>query len=691
MANFLEQAFSVDNLRRAWRWIRTNPDAIFKHYFRDIYEAYAVADEANIEQLGDKLRDQYYAAGRACKLYFPKKSGILRPYTLLSIEDQITYQALVNVIAEKLAPRVRHRYNEQVFGHLYAGKTSQFFYLRWQAGYSAFADAIRTAHADGFVHTATFDLAAFYDSIDHCVLQSFLEQLELDSEFAKFLIVDCLREWTATDPTERLYQGHGIPQGPLPSGLLAEVVLAHFDETTRAVKSVRYLRYVDDIKLFGRDEHELRHLLVELDLLSKSIGLFPQDSKIDIHPVTDLEQEIKSVSHPPEPGTGKVSPKQTAVRKRLNELTWWYRVEDETRFKWVLSQATPSRPLSRRLLRILPSYPHLYLSICRYFKHHKVLHEDIARGILEVLEHEDVYAAICAALLRATIDRVPEVLVPEYVEYARQHYKTRDKLPGGAELRAACAAWLLHTRQMTYQRTRSVLTQSTEWWVQKELVKYVDREYIGDPSYAELLNCLVKDPSPDVSLVAAYRLATGDVELSSPRKGINKLAQLTLKEFGVISRVPALPCGIDAALTSIFGRSPCDRSWRTIFGGRYDHAMKIAVRAKGYAKTDATAWVNMMDTFHDLLLDALYEHDTSLGSKQPGRVGGVLNLSGRLAKKYPALHAVVTEIHEKRLESDLSHAQNKRTGRRTEKIKFHYLRKVKPRLIRGYRELGKRW
>ena len=130
--------------------------------------------------------------------------------------------------------------------------------------------------------------------------------LGLDREFARRL-VGYLAHWTATDPDDMLDQGHGIPQGPLPSGLFAEVVLSRFDERTRRVKNVRYLKYVYYIRLFGKDEHDLRHLLVELDLLSKSVGLFPQTGKIDIHEVTDVEAEIKSISNPPEPGVGKAS------------------------------------------------------------------------------------------------------------------------------------------------------------------------------------------------------------------------------------------------------------------------------------------------------------------------------------------------------------------------------------------------
>jgi len=215
------------------------------------------------------------------------------------------------------------------------------------------------------VHRAFFDLTACYDSIDHHVLRHFLKELDLDTEFIDFVLKN-LRHWTKADTGNPIYQGHGIPQGPLPSGLLAEVVLSHFDKQRGARRKVKYFRYVDDIRLYAKDERHLRQMIVELDLLSKSIGLFPQSSKIDIREVTDVEGEIKSISNPPEPVYRRYG-FQKIVHKRLKTLTHHYRIEDETRFKYVLARVSPAIATSRRLLRIVRGYPHLYISIFRYF------------------------------------------------------------------------------------------------------------------------------------------------------------------------------------------------------------------------------------------------------------------------------------------------------------------------------------
>ena len=132
MPDHLAEAFSKPNLRLAWKWLATNPEPQFKNYVRHIYRAYSLCLEANLEDLHKRLSNHSYTPQHATKLFFPKKSGILRPYSLLCIEDQVVYQAMINVIAESFSPHIRRRYLKQVFGHLYAGKRSRFFYKPWK-------------------------------------------------------------------------------------------------------------------------------------------------------------------------------------------------------------------------------------------------------------------------------------------------------------------------------------------------------------------------------------------------------------------------------------------------------------------------------------------------------------------------------------------------------------------------------
>jgi hypothetical protein len=189
--------------------------------------------------------------------------------------------------------------------HLYAGRSSPFFYLRWENSYAVYANVIRDNFAKGFRYVANFDLTAFYDTIDHHVLKVFLQKTGVDPDTTQFLLNN-LRHWTDVTWTRGrgrpIYHEHGIPQGPAASGMLSEVVLQHFDALgDRKSKDVRYLRYLDDIKIMAKDEKTLRRKLVALDLSAKEIGLFPQSAKVAIREIKDPKRRLRASAFPPSP------------------------------------------------------------------------------------------------------------------------------------------------------------------------------------------------------------------------------------------------------------------------------------------------------------------------------------------------------------------------------------------------------
>ena len=228
----LEKVFDLANLRRAYRWIMSNPDAQYKSYFRDSYEAFAIASETHLKWIRSEGLKERYRVSHASKVLVPKPSGALRSITLLAVEDQIVYQACVNLIADILKAKTKRRYETRVFAHLYAGKSSQFFYYKWQRSYSKFSQKVSDSYSNGYKYVANFDLAAFYDSIDHHVLRHHLKETGVDEDVIDFLL-ECLKVWTSSTwcgDDKNIYHEHGIPQGPLASGMLSEAVLQHLDD-----------------------------------------------------------------------------------------------------------------------------------------------------------------------------------------------------------------------------------------------------------------------------------------------------------------------------------------------------------------------------------------------------------------------------------------------------------------------------
>src|ERR1039458_5885296 len=85
--------YQIDNIRRAWRWVRSNPNGAYKAYFRELYTAYSTAEDRLLDLLRVRISRGIYEPEAACKIYLPKKSGILRPLSLLAVEAQIAYRS----------------------------------------------------------------------------------------------------------------------------------------------------------------------------------------------------------------------------------------------------------------------------------------------------------------------------------------------------------------------------------------------------------------------------------------------------------------------------------------------------------------------------------------------------------------------------------------------------------------------
>ncbi len=680
----LSDAYDPANLERAWRWIRSNPNSEYKSYFRNAYAQFALADVALLKDLSKRLKSRTYQPSHACKIFYPKRSGILRPYTLLTVEDQIVYQSLVNVIAERLFPRVKARYLTETFGHLYAGKTSTWFYRKWSEGYGAFNKAARQAFNKGLTFTASFDLTAYYDSLDHGVLRHFMSEIGCDPNFCSVL-TDYLSRWTATE--RRVYHNHGIPQGPLGSGLLSEVVLQHFDSNYGDPKRVRYMRYVDDIRLFAATHRELREMIINLDLLSKDVGLFPQSSKIEIHEVKDIESELKSVSNPPEDAIKRAVVNQETLLKRLTELSPRFHVVNDTRFKYLLAHAVPSSKLNGRLWRILEQRPDLYDCIFRYFRLYKTLPKGVAREMTKQIKQKPLYDAVTCALIATIEGRLPKSLNASVNNVIKALWRPRN-LP--ASKAAQVGSWLLREGLLTPKQGYAIFHRDCDWWVMSRLLEAVSGWHYSTAQISDILNFCLKHESNEVGICAATELVKRSLPVTAPIAGMNRSGAIVLNTFGIIASIPRARCGVKASIVAVLGNRAPEINWRTVFAADYAKAERQAIWCRAYSRTDITAFVNALDVFNEWLLKSLYHHDASLGQYPLGNIGAVLS-STRLKAGYPDIFALVSSVHKQRLKSMLSHPTVKKTGRVTGQVRFSYLPIAKRLMLRAFRELKSKW
>lgn len=191
----------------------------------------------------------------------------------------------------------------------------------------------------------------------------------------------------------------------------------------------------------------------------------------------------------------------------------------------------------------------------------------------------------------------------------------------------------------------------------------------------------MKDNGSDVALAAAWKAFEAAHIPPGNRRSWKKSAELLLRELGMVQRSTAAHCGINTALAKMDNRIPT-ANWKKLFDTRYSQAELQIIETVAASGVNITGFVNLLDVFDDLLVDAVYRADPSIGSYTLGKIGSALNApTGRFAVKYPKTYALAREVHDRRYESMASHPLIKTTGRPTKKISFKFLPTVK-RLLR---------
>ena len=352
----INQLASKRNLELAWRRITTGGNFQYKRLYRQIYYAYEVALDANLADLRQRLLGGVFEARHPERIYVPKASGLHRPLALLNIEDQIILQAFANLAAKRMQMKRAPLQFKVVFSNILKEPDSIFFFRRWQDTYGAFKRRINKHYAGGMRWVGDFDLAAFYDTISHELLLRTIYPRTTNSDLD--WIARCLKTWSSDRAASG--HGHGLPQGPLASDFLAECFLLPID---LALKKRRgYTRYVDDVRLFGATEDEVRADLIELERHCRERGLIPQTGKFAIKRAQSVQEAmgmLPSISDPQHEGAG--SEKISKKRARWAFLSAIggkpYRVTDKTRLRYVLYRAEPDSDLLKFVVRLIPHHP----------------------------------------------------------------------------------------------------------------------------------------------------------------------------------------------------------------------------------------------------------------------------------------------------------------------------------------------
>ena len=179
-----------------------------------------------------------------------------------------------------------------VFSNIFsdAPKTNIYLLQNWKYGYHSFKNNIKQNFENGEIFTAHFDLAAFFDTIDHNTLT--IPVMRKNNTQYGELLQKALKTWSNTTDAKSKKILHGIPQGPVASIVFSELFLISIDEEMSFKDGYSYSRYVDDIVIQGKTKNAVLRAIILLEKLCKEKGLIPQSSKFEIFIAESADKAI---------------------------------------------------------------------------------------------------------------------------------------------------------------------------------------------------------------------------------------------------------------------------------------------------------------------------------------------------------------------------------------------------------------
>jgi hypothetical protein len=687
-----EKFCSQKNLKLAWRRIQTGSNNQYKRFFRDLYYAYGVADDQNIKDLRTRLLGGSYKPEQPTRVYIPKSSGLQRPITLLSIEDQIVWQAVANLFANKLRQRRKNVELDSVFSNiLQADHNGIFFVHDWHYSYGLFQDTIEKHFKSGNKWIAHFDLAAFYDTICHELLLKMLLHKHGNAEFRR-IVSKCLRLWSS-----HLLAGnhsHGIPQGPIASNFMSECFLLSIDETMS--KEFHYVRYVDDIRIFGKSETEVRKAGIKLEILCRERGLIPQGKKYVIKEANTLQDAMGSLpSIQPQAGnenaTKSILPKKTAIRLFKKGLSGKPKeISDKSRIRYVLFNSDRDPIILTHVLKLLPHYPEHIDAFAFYLSQYKR-----SRKII--------------AACKLIISKTPY----EYVQGELWHILTKMVNPLEMKTLVKKAVKIINNGQPCFMLKWGIghfLCKAESYGIgkyvsflpnQEDYIKSLLVPVIPDHRYAQanFISKLLKSNSYEPGLMLTDQFIKRNLAPRDFGVRVNQIATQAVNVFKSVGLIKSSKTLVDPMAEILVQRFRIKmwRKWNVLFGSEYFHALHILSYGDPLFDSGKSEWLKYQNSFNHALFIAFQKVITQnnmhgavrLVNRQgkSEKYGVLLDQNGPFGQTYPNVAKNFKDCNDRRNALPASHPYQEKTGQRANWLTVQEQNAIVKKLKQAYTEI----
>lgn len=218
----------------------------------------------------------------------PKGNWMVRPGSVLDIEDELIYNAILGSFHGEIWKAIGWSQGDPDVAYQFQKSPTKPEWIK--SGFLVWEQWRKKSLAKltkGIQFVVFADISAFYETIDLNRVASDLRALNLDTELID-LLSKCLRRWS--QPRDK-----GVPQGLSASDLLAKIYLDPIDRGLRN-DGVKHIRYVDDIRIFCRNNLEAKRALLTLNELLRIRGLNVQTAKTEILRTDEARKKIDGVA-----------------------------------------------------------------------------------------------------------------------------------------------------------------------------------------------------------------------------------------------------------------------------------------------------------------------------------------------------------------------------------------------------------
>lgn len=282
----------IDKLDLATAWIRVKNDSREGRTFVD--EPYDIKlIEFDLDAWLKALKDEIvvgYRPQSPIVTDIPKGNGGVRPAALLTLKDRVVYAATIGCFLPDIEAGLRWSQGKIDFAYQLPRKpTREGWFTNVYRSWAAFSEVgMKTLDSAMSTSTAVFtDITGFYENIDLAFLFSDLRALGCAPDILP-LLQTCLNRWCVVP-------GRGLPQGLSASDVLAKVFLNNLDHAMTDA-GIKYMRYVDDVRMFCDDTPSAKKALMLLTQQTRLRGLSLQSEKTVIVASSSAKRKIDGVT-----------------------------------------------------------------------------------------------------------------------------------------------------------------------------------------------------------------------------------------------------------------------------------------------------------------------------------------------------------------------------------------------------------